>query len=316
MNGYDADVVVIGGGAAGLNGALMLVRSRRQVIVVDAGEPRNAPAHGVHGLLGREGMPPAELLAAGRSEVQGYGGAVVQDRVTSLRRDDASALVVTLRGGRVLRARRVLIATGLVDVLPPIPGMADLWGVDVLHCPYCHGWEVRDTAIGVLATGPASPHHGLLFRQLSDDIVYFTNGMSLPADLAEQFAALDVTVVDGVVTALDTRDGRLTGVRLDDGSLVARTALAVATTLQARVDFARDIGLVPVEHSMGVGHHIPAGPTGQTDTAGVWVAGNVTDLMAQVGASAAQGALAGAHINADLVAEDARRAVQARAAVS
>ena len=147
------DVVVVGGGAAGLNGALMLARSRRSVVVIDAGQPRNAPADGVHGLLARDGMPPAELLERGREEVRSYGGAVVAGTVTTVDRP-LTGFTVRLADGRTVSARRLLITTGVVDELPEIPGLRERWGRDVIHCPYCHGWEVRDRAIGVLASSP------------------------------------------------------------------------------------------------------------------------------------------------------------------
>jgi thioredoxin reductase len=306
------DVVVIGGGAAGLNGALMLARSRRSVMVIDSGEPRNAPASGVHGLLGREGVPPGELLGRGRAEVVGYGGTVVDGRVEDLSGDVGAGFRIRLDGGATVTARRVLIATGLTDVLPPVPGMRELWGEDVLHCPYCHGWEVRDRAIGIVATGPVSIHHALLFRQLSDDVVYFVGDTALDDSARQQFSARDIRVVHGRVRALETVEGRLSGVRLDDGTLIARDAVAVAPRMEARVDFAAAVGIVVSDHPMGVGTHVATGQAGVTDVPGVWVAGNAADLTAQVGASAAQGALAGAHINADLVAEDTARAVAGR----
>ena len=175
------DVVIIGGGAAGLSGAVALARSRRSVLVVDAGRPRNAPADGVHNYLGREGTPPGELLAIGRAEVAGYGGEVVPGVVTGARREDDGDFRVTLDDGREVSARRLLVATGLVDELPDLPGVAERWGRDVLHCPYCHGWEVRDQAIGILATGPTAVHQALLFRQLSDDVTFFRHtGPDLP----------------------------------------------------------------------------------------------------------------------------------------
>src|SRR5690349_18248231 len=162
------EVIVIGGGAAGLSGALMLARSRRSVVVIDAGSPRNALADGVHGLLGHDGIPPGELVERGRAEVRGYGGHVVSGEVASARRE-GPGFVVTLAGGRRVEARRLLVAAGLVDQLPDVPGVRELWGRDVLHCPYCHGWEVRGQAVGVLATGPRAMHIALLFRQLTDD---------------------------------------------------------------------------------------------------------------------------------------------------
>ncbi len=303
------DVVVIGGGAAGLNGALMLARSRRSVLVVDAGAPRNAPASGVHGLLGREGTSPGELLATGRAEVRGYGGRVETGEVTGAQRV-GGGFAVTLADGRRVRARRLLVTTGLTDELPDVPGLRERWGREVLHCPYCHGWEVRDQAIGVLASGPMSVHQALLFRQLSQDVAYFLQGTTLTDEQAEQFAARGIAVVDGVPASLDIVDDRLVGVRMRDGRLVPRDALVVAPRMVARAGFLAELGLAPVEHPSGAGEHIPAGLAGVTEVPGVWVAGNVTDLTAQVGAAAAAGAMAGAHINADLVAEETRDAVR------
>jgi thioredoxin reductase len=304
------EVVVLGGGAAGLNGALMLARSRRSVVVVDAGAPRNEPAEGVHGLLGHDGLPPAELLERGRAEVRRYGGRVVAGEAIKVVRD-ADGFTVALADGGSVKARRLLVATGLVDELPDVPGLRERWGRDVIHCPYCHGWEVRDRAIGVLASGPMSVHHALLFRQLSDDVKYFGHRLPPNDEESEQLAARGIPVVDGTATAVEVADDRITGLRLADGTLVDRDVIVVASRMFARADFLADVGLRPTAHPSGVGEHVPADPTGRTDVPGVWVAGNVTDVMAQVGASAAAGALAGAQINADLVAEETRLAVEA-----
>ncbi len=305
------DAVVIGGGAAGLNGALMLARSRRSVLVVDSGAPRNAPAHAVHGLFARDGVPPRELLRRGRDEVRGYGGEIVDDEVTAVARVD-DGLAVTLRDGGTVRARRLLVTTGLVDELPEIAGLRERWGREVVHCPYCHGWEVRDQPIGVIATGPMSVHGALLFRQLSADVVFLANDLPLSADQREDLAARGIEVVEGAVAALEITQDRLTGVRLADGTLIPRTTVAVASRMVARAEFLAGLGLTAVAHPSGMGEHIPADPTGRTEVPGVWAAGNVTDLSAQVGSAAAAGAMAGAQINADLVAEEVRAAVAAR----
>lgn len=300
------DAVVIGGGPAGLNGALMLARSRRSVLVVDAGEPRNAPADAVHGLFALDGTPPAELRARGRAEVERYGGHVTTGSVVGV----TPGFTVTLADGRRIGARRLLVTTGLTDVLPDIGGLRERWGRDAVHCPYCHGWEVRDRAIGVLATSPMGIHQAMMFRQLSDDVVLFTADPPT-GEQAMELSARGVRVVPGEVAALEIADDRITGVRLKDGTVVPRDAVAVATYLRARVDFLEPLGLKAVPHPGGFGEHIPAAPDGQTDVPGVWVAGNVTDLTAQVGASAAAGALAGARINGDLIAEETRQAVAA-----
>ena len=279
------DVVVVGGGAAGLSGALALGRARRSVLVVDAGEPRNAPAAAVHGYLGHEGVAPGELLARGREEVRGYGGEVVTGEVVGARRldvpldDPGGAFAVDLAGGRVVRARRLLVTTGLVDELPALPGVAERWGTDVLHCPYCHGWEVRDRPVAVLATGPFAVHQALLWRQWTADVTLLLHTTGAPApEQAEQLAARGVAVVPGEVAALEVAPGdgagpdgdRLAGVRLVAGRVVPCRALA----------------------------------------------GNVADPRAQVVTSAAAGLATGAAVNADLVAEDTARAVTAHRAHS
>ncbi len=311
------DAVVIGGGAAGLNGALMLARSRRSVVVIDSGTPRNAPAEGVHGLLGLDGTPPAELLRRGREEVRRYGGRVVTGKVTAAAPAAPSAggdprFTVTLADGGTLEARRLLVATGLRDVLPEVPGLAGHWGRGVVHCPYCHGWEVRDEPIGILATGPASVHHALLFRQLTDDLVYFTRGTALDADTRERLAARGVEVVGTPVAEVVTGEGGgIAGVRLDDGRVVERRVLAVATTLRARSEGLDGLGLALEELPGGTGRRFASGVAGSTGVPGVWVAGNATDPTAQVGASAAAGALAGARMNADLATADTDAALAA-----
>ncbi|MEU9097883.1 NAD(P)/FAD-dependent oxidoreductase [Streptomyces sp. NPDC048361] len=309
------DVVVIGGGAAGLSGALTLGRARRSVLVVDAGQPRNAPARGVHAHLGHEGTPPGELLAKGRDEVRRYGGELRSGSATGAERVGDGFRVTLADGGR-LRARRLLVATGLVDELPDVPGVAELWGSDVLHCPYCHGWEVRDQAIGVLGTGPLAVHQALLWRQWSADVTLFLHTMDEPDEQQyEELAARGIGVVVGEVAALETCDGRLHGVRLASGQLISRQALAVATKLRPRAGVLASLGLAPMDLEMAgtvVGAHIAADPVGATEVPGVWVAGNVANPLDQVVAAAAAGVRAGAAINADLIAQETRRAVEAR----
>jgi thioredoxin reductase len=310
--GQSYDVVVVGGGAAGLSGAVALSRSRRSVLVVDAGEPRNTPAAHIHNFLSRDGMNPLALLEIGRAEVRSYGGLVVRGRVRSAAQD-ADGFRVTLDDGRSISARRLLITTGLVDQLPEIPGLRERWGRDVIHCPYCHGWEVRDQAVGILATGPMAVHQALLFRQLTDDLVYFSHtAPPLGSEQVEQLDARSVRAVDGRVVGLEVNDGHLTGVRLEDGTLVAREVLVVGAPTVARSEILASLGLSPVDHPLALGESIRADPSGQTEIQGIWVAGNVTDLSATVIAAAAQGMVAAAAINADLVAEDTRRAMSLR----
>lgn len=319
-SGNEYDVVIIGGGPAGLSAALTLSRARRRVLVVDAGHPRNARAAHAHNYLGREGVPPLELLAIGRDEVAGYGGEVRAGTVTSVERPDPFSRfrvsVLDDTGESTVDARRVLLATGLVDDLPPIPGLADRWGRDVLHCPYCHGWEARGQTIGIIGAGPASIHQALLWRQWTDEVVLFGNDVvELTDEDRVKLAARGIAVVAGRVERLVVEQDTLTGIALADGTSVAVHFAVVLPIAHADDALLAKVGLRAVEQRMGeqpIGSVLPrSGPSGATDVPGVWVAGNAGDHRAQVIAAAADGVMVGAQINFDLIDEDTARAVAA-----
>ncbi|MBF4606325.1 NAD(P)/FAD-dependent oxidoreductase [Curtobacterium sp. VKM Ac-1393] len=316
------DVIVIGGSAAGLSAALVLGRSRRSVLVVDAGEPRNAPSAGAHNYLGREGIAPAELTAIGRDEVAAYGVEVTSGRIvaTSATTGDGTDPVgfsVTVDSGAVVTARRLVVASGVVDVLPEVPGLAEQWGRGVVHCPFCHGWEIRDQRIGVLVTTPNGVHHALMFRALSEHVTAFVTDPALVDDTAlAGLRARGISVVDDSVARVVSSDGTLTGVVLGSGEVVALDALAAASTAEARVDFLSGLGLVAVDQFMGDFRYASAltvDPAGQTAVRGVYAAGNVAAPMATVIASAAAGVQAGAAAHGDLVQADLTAALAAAA---
>lgn len=303
MEAKNYDVVVVGGGAAGLSAALVLGRARRRVAVIDAGAPRNAPAAHMQGFLSRDGMPPAELLAAGRAEVTGYGVELLDDQVLGI----DPGFVVRLAGGQVLTARRILVATGVGDELPDIAGVRQRWGRDLLHCPYCHGWEVRDQPLGVLGTHPASTLHAQLVRQWSDDVVFFVHTHDLTAAERAQLEARGIRVVEGEVARLVVDDDRLTGVELTDGRVVARTAVFIRPGNLPHAD-----GLLAgLGCELDAAGFVTVDATGRTSTVGVWAAGNVVDPRAQVITSAGAGSAAAIAINADLVQEDVEHAIAA-----
>ncbi|VXC12814.1 Thioredoxin reductase [Arthrobacter sp. 9V] len=312
------DVVVVGGGAAGLSAAVTLGRALRSVLVIDSGEPRNAPAAGVHGFLSRDGISPKELLHLGRAEALQYGADITSGIAVAARStaDPANAsglgFEVDLADGQTVKARRLLVTTGLTDILPDIDGIRERWGRDVLHCPYCHGWEVRNKAIGILGSIPMALHQALLFRQWSPNITLFLNDVVEPTEEQwEELAARSIKVVDGRVRALQVTDDALTGVVLASGTTVPVDAVVVGPRLEARSGVLESLGATTVEHPMGVGTHIEVTPPGgATSVPGVWAAGNVTDLTGQVMASAAAGVMAGAAINADLMMEETRAAVE------
>jgi thioredoxin reductase len=296
------DVVVVGGGAAGLSAALVLGRARRRVAVVDAGAPRNAPAAHMQGFLSRDGMAPNDLLAAGRAEVTSYGVKLVEDHVVAI----DTGFVVRLAGGPALNARRILIATGIRDELPDIRGIVERWGRDLLHCPYCHGWEVRDQPVGVLGTLPGSVQHAQLVRQWSDDVAFFVHTYDLTEAEQFQLEARGIRIVRGEVARLVVEDDRLTGVELKDGRVIARSAVFVRPGNVPHAD-----GLLTGLHcDVDEAGFATVDATGRTSILGVWAAGNVVDPRAQVITAAGAGSAAAIAINADLVQEDVERAAE------
>lgn len=312
------DVVVVGGGAAGLAGALTLVRARRSVLVLDSGSPRNRYAAHLHGYLGHDGASPAELLARGRAEVTGYGGRVRTATAVAADRLPDGGFLVRCGDGSAVRAGRLLVATGLVDELPAVPGLGARWGRDVLHCPYCHGWEVRDEAVAVLADGPLAVHQALLWRQWSERVTLLAHTAPPTAVDRERLAARGVEVVGGEVTGLVVDDDRLAGVSLAGGRSVACRALVVAPRFTVRSGVLSSLGLPahPVARDGRViGTGVDSDPaTGATALAGVWLAGNVAAPTEKLAGAAAQGVRAAVAINTDLVETETRRAVEARRA--
>lgn len=307
------DALIIGAGPAGLSTALVLGRARRRVLVVDGGEPRNAPAAQMHGFLSRDGMPPTDFLAVGRAEIARYGVEVLTGHVDDIvprgrlephEPGTDPEFAVHLVGGPVVTTRHVVVATGLRDNLPDLPGLRERWGIDVLHCPYCHGYEVRDRPLGVLATQPHSVDHALLVRQWSPDTVYFTHGtVPSPAD-RERLAARGVRIEDGEVKRIVADGGRLRGVELADGRVVPRAAVFAGPAFEPH-----DGLLDAVDCARNPDGWVAVDPSGRTSVPGVWAAGNAVDPRAQVITAAAHGAAVAAALNHDLVTADVTRAV-------
>lgn len=290
------DVAIIGGGAAGLSAALVLGRARRRVVVVDSGEPRNAPAAHMQGFLSRDGMPPTALLRAGREEIRHYGVEIIQDRVVKA----TAGFTLHLAGGGTVEAKQLLLATGAVDELPDVPGVRERWGRDFLHCPYCHGWEVRDQPLGVLMTGPGSVEYAHLLRQWSDDVLLFTHTHAITDAQRATLAARGIGVVDGPTERLVVGDDRLQAVQLVDGRRVPRSALFMRPALHARPDALasalgcelRPDGLVRVDAD------------GRTSVRGVWAAGNACNPRAQVVTAAGEGSAVAIAINTQVVSDE------------
>lgn len=304
------DAVVIGGGAAGLSAALMLGRARRRTVVIDAGEPRNRFAAHMHGVLGHDGMDPAELLARGRAEVEAYGVVVRPGLVTGVEAY-GDHVRVSLDDSDDLTGRALVVASGMVDELPPIDGLAPRWGRTVLHCPYCHGWEVRDARLGVIVTSPLGVHQAQLVRQWSPDVTVFTaDGEQIDSEAAARLRSRGVRIVEDEAVALVGDGDELTGVRTASGEVVAIDACFVASVARPSEAFLAGLDLRRASNPMG--EFIEVDATGRTSNPRVWAAGNVTNPGANVPVAVAAGTLAGAMANMALVEEDFDAAVDAQ----
>lgn len=294
------DTIVVGGSWAGLSAAMQLARARRRVLVVDAGRPRNRFAHASQGFLGQDGRAPAAIQADARAQVLAYPTAKFLEGEAEHARRAEDGFEVVLASGETFRAPRLVLATGVVDELPEVEGLRERWGVTVLHCPYCHGYEVADGRLGVLATSPMSMHQALLVPDWSADVTLFTNGAFAPDE--GQRAALDargVRVEERHVRALLGAAPRLDGVRLDDGSVVELDALFTASRTRMASPLAGQLGC---EFDDG-----PLGPVVRTDARkettvpGVYAAGDAARQPHNATLASADGVLAGIGAHQSLV---------------
>jgi thioredoxin reductase len=285
------DVVTIGGGPAGLAAALCLGRARRSVLVVDSDHPRHAVAEGVHNFLTREGIPPAALRRVAWEQMHTYptvtryaGNAIGLDRRDEhwfVERDD----------GRTVAARAVLLATGVVDQHPDIRGYDALWGRSIFHCPYCHGWEVRDQALAVVGQPPNVMQFAPLLLSWSSDIVVCTNGQPLDAGLATELAERGIGVRTSRITELVAANDALREIRFDDASTLQRDALFVMPSPRLP-DLVASLGLEVDDQGF-----VRIDGDGATSAKSLWAAGDLTSKRHQVIEAAAQGLRAAAAIN-------------------
>jgi thioredoxin reductase len=299
------DCVIVGGGAAGLSAGLVLGRARRRTLLVDAGQQSNLSAHGIGGLLGSDGRPPAELYAAGRAELAGYPSVEIRDGEVVAGARDGDDFELRLGDGTQVRTRRVLLATGMEYRPPPVPGLAALWGQSVFHCPFCHGWEVRDRPLAVLAAGERGVHSALLLRGWSDDVILLTDGPAeLDADNRGRLAAAGVSIDERVIAELLGEDGELTAVAFADGRRLPRRGLLVGTVLHQRSALAEQLGAEAAPQGPLAADALLVDPFCRTSAPGVFAAGDVSAAMPQVAAAVAGGSLAGAAVMQSLMADD------------
>jgi thioredoxin reductase len=304
------DVIIIGAGAAGLSAGLVLTRAQADVLLVDAGQPRNAPAEHMHGFVSRDGMPPQDFLAAGRTEVLSYGGQIIAAAVTAVDRSAEAPFRVTFADGTIQTSRAILVATGLFDELPDIAGVAERWGTLVHHCPYCHGYEVRQQRIAVIGghQREMSLKQAGLLRRYSDRVTFITNGIELSPAEMHRLTAFGVAVVHGTVSQLVGAPGALDAVELSDGRVVECDAAFIAPRQAPRDALLRSLGC-ETDPDTGL---VAADGFGQTSVPGVWAAGNVVTPTAQVITVAGAGSATAIAINGWLLQQDLDAASAAR----
>ena len=291
--GNEWDCVIVGGGAAGLSAALVLGRARRRTLVIDAGAPSNAAAHGIGGLLGSDGRPPAELYARGRAELAAYPTVEVRSGEVVA---GHPGFTLELADGTTERARTVLLATGMAYETPDVPGLAPLWGRSVFHCPFCHGWEVRDAPVAVLATGDRAVHSALMIRGWTDDVVVLPGAPDgLDDDQRGRLSAAGVAVDERPVARFVARDGELSAVEFEDKDQLPRRGALVATTLRQRSALAAHLGAA-VSATPLAPDALLVDDVQRTSVPGLFAAGDVAARMPQVAAAVASGSLAGASV--------------------
>jgi thioredoxin reductase len=291
------DAVVVGGGAAGLSAALALGRATRRVLLAMCGPTRNAPAHHAHNIFTRDGTSPAELVRIGRQQLAPYDVVLREDCAVAVERTEAH-FVVQLQSGEI-KARGVVLATGVRDVLPDIPGFRELWGSGVFHCPYCHGWEVANRPLAIYARGDTALHLSMLIRGWSRDLVLFTDGPAeLSADDLQRIRSKGIVIREEPVERL-AGTGGLDAVILKSGEIVPRAGLFIRPKQELRSDIAHTLGCVMTPEG-----RIETDALGRTRIPRLFVAGDMAPGHQSVVSAAAGGALAGAGLNHDLLAEE------------
>lgn len=285
------EVLIVGGSVAGLGAALLLGRCRRSVVICDTGLPRNRFSHHMHGFLSREGIAPAEFLDVCREQLLKFPNVQLRDgQIISIERD-GEAFRAETKTGEVFVARAVLLATGIIDELPPIPGIEALYGTSVHHCPYCDGWEHQDEAIAVY--GPGDPGMELALEMLSwsADIIYFSDGESVRESGRLKLQARGIGIIETKIAALHGHDGHLARVILADGECIDRKALFFMSSQRQNCDLASKLGCELKEG------FVVCGTDSATNVPGLFAAGNTSSGLQLAIVAAAEGAKAAHSIN-------------------
>ncbi|MBP1853562.1 NAD(P)/FAD-dependent oxidoreductase [Rhizobium halophytocola] len=296
------DVVVIGGSFAGLSAAMQLVRARRRVLVIDAGKPRNRFAQAAHGFLGQDGVSPAQIRSTAMEQLRRYPSFSELDGEVIAARRETAGFAVSLAGDRMVLARRLILAVGVRDDLPEIEGLAPLWGTSVLHCPYCHGYEIGGGPIGLLASSPLAHHQAALLPDWGETTVFLEPGIDFADDERALMARRGVHIEREKVVRL-VADGKvLQAAELADGRRVPIKALFVQSKVVPAAPLAAELGAEMAEGPQGP--HIRIDDWGATTVSGLFAAGDAATPMHNATFASAAGVKAGVMAHRSLIWED------------
>jgi thioredoxin reductase len=298
MRQYDA--VIVGGGPAGLNAALMLGRARRQTLVCDSGQPRNAPAEAAHNFLSRDGTPPLQLLQLGRDQLRPYATVEWESIAVESAAHEAGHFHLTLADGRRVASRKLLLATGVRDELPSSPGFREMWGRSVFHCPYCHGWEVRDEPLALYGNGDMGFELSRLLTGWSRDLILCTDGPATLTDAQRAgLATNNIPVREETIARLEGTDGHLEAICFTNGDRLRRRAIFLRPVQYQHSSLPEQLGCTFTPEGL-----IEVDAMGRTGVSGLYAAGDAAQRMQSVVMAASSGASAAGMLNHELISEE------------
>lgn len=292
----DQDVIVIGGSYAGMAAALQLLRARRKVTVIDAGLRRNRFASHSHGFLGQDGVDPGEIAASARRQLEAYPSLTwIDGEAISVAGEKDNFTVTADTSPSPLQARRILFATGVRDQLPPVEGLQERWGRSVFHCPYCHGYELEEGEIGVIASGPNSVHQAQLLPEWGPTTFFLDGRLSLEPEARYDLQSRGVRIIETPIRRIEQR----ALVRLEDGRALTFAGLFTASLVEPASDLAQKLGCAIDSSPMG--RQIRSDTAKETTVPGVYACGDVAKLPHSVSLAVGDGAWAGAQLHRSLV---------------
>ena len=297
------DVIIIGGSYAGLSAAMALGRSLRNVLIIDSGLPCNRQTPHSHNFITQDGETPAAITAKAREQVLTYKTVTFLNGLASSARKTNGGFTVTTQAGEEFEARKLILATGIKDIMPPIKGFAECWGITVVHCPYCHGYELRGRKTAIMAKGDKALHLAALVKNLTDDVTVLASNETLNPEQHEKLKARKIPVIQKEISEIEHQDGHVSNIVFADGSKESFEAIYAAVPFEQHSDIARQLGCELTENG-----HIKIDESQKTTVDGVFACGDNSTMMRSVASAVYAGNLAGAVVNRELTEEQDRTA--------